>query len=174
MTFQRRLHSHSFDPPYIGGRLRSSVGFSYDEVNCRGNFDLYQVPCTGGEPVALTSPPRHELSPEVSADGPSIAFASNWLGSMDLFRMPTAGGDAELVRIEGPRSRGSSGRIRVTMVGELDRPTAAQQYVESSDGKGYAPRGEPIFYYPLEPGVPRDAFLVAVGSAEFHFPVCQL
>ena len=124
--------------------------------------------------MALTSTPRHELSPEVSADGPSIAFASNWLGSMDLFRMPAAGGDAEPVRIEGLQSRGSSGRIRVTMVDELDRPTAAQQYVESSDGKGYAPRGEPIFYNPLEPGDPRDAFLVAVGSAEFHFPVGQL
>ena len=73
---------------------------------------------------------------------------------MDLFRIPAAGGDTEPVRIEGLQSRGSSGRIRVTVVDELDRPTAAQLYVETSDGKGYAPRGEPILYYPLEPGDP--------------------
>ena len=60
------------------------------------------------------------------------------------------------------------------MVDEMDRPTAARLYVEASDGKGYAPRGEPIFYYPLEPGGKRDALSVAVGSAEFDVPTGRL
>ena len=34
-------------------------------------------------------------------------------------------------------------------------------------GKGCAPGGEPIFYYPLEPEGQRDACFVAVGTAEF-------
>ena len=144
--------------------------YSADVINGRGNFELYRVPSRGGEPVALTSTPRHELSPEVSADGTRIAFSSNKLGNMDVFTMPVAGGEAQHVRIEGLQFRGPSGRIRVTVVDETDRPTAARLYVEASDGKGYAPRGEPIFYYPLEPGGRRDAFFVAVGTAEFEVP----
>ena len=148
--------------------------YSADVINGRGNFELYRVPSSGGDPVALTTTPRHELSPEVSADGAKIAFASNKLGNMDLFTMPVAGGDAEHVQIEGLQFRGHSGRIRVTVVDEMDRPTAARLYIEAADGKGYAPRGEPIFYYPLEPGGKRDAFFVAVGSAEFDVPAGPL
>ena len=84
--------------------------------------------------------------------------------------MPVSGGDAEHLRIEGLQFRGHSGRIRVTVVDEMDRPTAVRLYVEASDGKGYAPRGEPIFYYPLEPGGMRDAFFVAVGSGRVRCP----
>ena len=148
--------------------------YSADVINGRGNFELYRVPSLGGEPVALTATPRHELSPEVSADGTMIAFSSNKLGNMDVFTMPVAGGEAQHVRIEGLQFRSRSGRIRVTVVDQMDRPAAARLYVEASDGKGYAPRGEPIFYYPLEPGGRRDAFFVAVGTAEFDVPAGPL
>lgn len=148
--------------------------YSADVINGRGNFELYRVPSRGGEPVALTATPRHEFSPEVSADGTRIAFSSNKLGNMDVFTMPVSGGEAQHVRIEGLQFRRPSGRIRVTVVDEMDRPTAARLYVEASDGKGYAPQGEPIFYYPLEPGGRRDAFFVAVGSAEFEVPAGPL
>jgi hypothetical protein len=148
--------------------------YSADVINGRGNFELYRVPPHGGEPVALTATPRHELSPEVSADGTRIAFSSNKLGNMDVFTMPVAGGEAQHVRIEGLQFRGVSGRVRVTVVDEMDRPAAARLYVEASDGKGYAPRGEPIFYYPLDPGGRRDAFFVAVGTAEFEVPAGPL
>ncbi len=144
--------------------------FSADVINGRGNFELYRVPGQGGEPEALTSTARHELSPEVSRDGARIAFASNLLGNIDLFTMPAGGGEAEHVNIEGLKFRRPSGRVRVTVVDELGQTTAARLYVEASDGKGYAPRGEPIFYYPLEPGGDRDAFFVAVGEAEFDVP----
>ena len=148
--------------------------FSADVINGRGNFELYRVDSHGGEPVALTSTPRHELSPEVSANGTRIAFSSNKLGNMDLFTMPVEGGDVQHVEIEGLQFRGRSGTVRLTVVDELDHPTAARLYVEASDGKGYAPRGEPIFYYPLEPGSSRDAFFVAVGTSDFDVPAGSL
>ena len=166
--------SQSIDPPCKGGRSRSSVGFSCDIVNGCGNFELYRVFSRGGEPVALTTTPRHELSPVVSTDGTRIAFVSNNLGNMDLFTMPVAGGDAEHLQVEGLQFRGRSGKVRLTMVDEMDRPTAARLYVEAADSKNYAPRGEPIFYYPLEPGGKRDALSVAVGSAEFDVPAGRL
>ena len=88
--------------------------------------------------------------------------------------MPVAGGDAKHLRIGELQLRSRSGTIRVTVVDEMGRPTAARLYVEASDGKVYAPRGAPIFYYPLEPGGKRDAFFVAVGSAEFDVPAGPL
>ena len=144
--------------------------YSADEINGRGNFELYRVSGRGGEPAALTSTPRHELSPDVSPDGSRIAFSSNKLGNMDVFTMPVNGGEARHVRIEALKFREPSGAVRVNVVDELGKPTAVRLYVEASDGKGYAPTGEPIFYYPLEPGGRRDAFFVAVGEAEFDVP----
>ena len=157
----------------LGGASALPAGgviYSADIVNGRGNFELYRVPSSGGESEAVTETPRHEIAPDVSPDGSRIAFASNRLGNMDLFTMPVQGGEAKHVRIQGLRFRQPSGAVRVKLVDELGEPTAVRLYVESSDGKGYAPRGEPIFYYPLEPDGKRDAFFVAVGEAEFEVP----
>ena len=148
--------------------------YSADVINGRGNFELYRVLGDGGEPAALTSTPRHELAPEVSPDGSRIAFASNQLGNIDLFTLPVDGGDARHVVIDSLKFRGPSGRVRVRVVDELGELTAARLYVQASDAKGYAPRGEPIFYYPLEPGGRREAFFVAVGEAEFDVPAGDL
>ncbi len=152
--------------------------FSADVINGRGNFELYRVPKNGGEPVALTTTPRHELGPDVSPDGSRIAFASNQLGNIDLFTLPIEGGDARHVVIDNLKFRSPSGRVRVKVLDEFGKPTAARLYVEASDGKGYAPRGEPIFYFPLgvaQPAAPggvarRDAFFVTLGDAEFEVP----
>ncbi len=144
--------------------------FSADVINGAGNFELYRVTSEGGEPEALTNTPRHELAPEVSPDGSRIAFASNRFGNIDLFTMPIGGGNPTHVRIDSLDFRKPSGKVRVKLVDEMGKPTAARLYIEASDGKGYAPRGEPIFYYPLDPGGKRDAFFVAVGDAEFDVP----
>ena len=151
----------------------SSV-FSADVINGRGNFELYRVPEAGGTPEPLTETPRHELSPEVSRDGARIAFSSNVLGNLDLFTMPSDGGEAKHVRIDGLTFREPSGHVSVTVVDEMGTPTAARLYVEASDGKGYAPRGEPIFYFPLTPNGKRDGFFVAVGETKFAVPAGRL
>ena len=154
--------------------LPDGAVFSADIINGAGNFELYRVGRTGQEPVSLTKSPRHELSPEVSPDGKTIAFASNVLGNIDVFTMPVEGGERRHARIDSLEFRQPAGRLRLKVVDELGQPTAARLYVEASDGKGYAPRGEPIFYYPLEPGRQRDAFFVAVGEAEFAVPAGRL
>ena len=156
--------------------------FSADVINGQGNYELYRVPKNGGEPSALTNTPRHELGPEVSPEGSRLAFASNRLGNLDVFTMPVEGGDASHVVIEGLKFRSASGRVRVSVRDELGKPTAARLYVEASDGKGYAPRGEPIFYFPLESSRPpsaqgasrRDAFFVTLGDSEFEVPAGTL
>lgn len=144
--------------------------YSADIINGRGNFELYRVSGNGTEPEVITDTPRHELSPEVSPDGSRIAYASNKLGNMDVFTMPASGGEPTHVQIEALKFREPAGAVRVTVLDEFDQPTAVRLYVEASDGKGYAPRGEPIFYYSLEPSGGRDAFFVALGTSEFPVP----
>ena len=164
----------------LGGVSATEDGgaiYSADVINGPGNYELYRVPADGGGPLALTTTPRHELAPDVSPDGSRIAFASNILGNIDLFTMPSGGGDAQHVVIDGLKFRNRSGRVRVKVLDELGKPTAARLYVQASDGKGYAPRGEPIFYYPLEPiddPRRRDAFFVVMGEAEFDVPAGTL
>lgn len=182
LPLTRYLPEHIVVLDGIGALPGGGAVYSADVINGRGNFELYRVPQNGGEPVALTSTPRHELAPDVSADGSRIAFASNQLGNIDLFTLPIGGGDARHVVIEGLSFRAASGRVRVTVLDELGKPTAARLYVEASDGKGYAPRGEPIFYFPL--GMPgstdaggaprRDAFFVTLGDSEFELPAGSL
>ena len=182
LPLTRYLPEHIVSLDGIGALPDGGAVFSADVINGRGNFELYRVPRNGGEPVALTSTPRHELGPDVSPDGSRIAFASNQLGNIDLFTLPVEGGDARHVVIDRLSFRAPSGRIRVKVLDELGEPTAARLYVEASDGRGYAPRGEPIFYFPI--GMPgsldaggaprRDAFFVTLGDAEFDLPAGKL
>ena len=182
LPLTRYLPEHIVSLDGIGALPDGGAVFAADVINGRGNFELYRAPQNGGEPVALTSTPRHELAPDVSPDGSRIAFASNQLGNIDLFTLPIEGGDARHVVIDGLKFRAQSGRVRVKVLDEFGSPTAARLYVEASDGKGYAPRGEPIFYFPL--GMPgsteaggaprRDAFFVTLGDAEFDLPAGSL
>ena len=65
----------------------ASVVFSY-----RG--DLWKVPTAGGTAVPLTVHAAYEYAPVWSADGSTIAFASDRYGNFDVFVMPSAGGEA--------------------------------------------------------------------------------
>ncbi len=146
------------------------IVYSADLINGAGNFELYRIPADGGEPAALTETPRHELTPAASPDGKSIAFSSNQFGNIDLFVMPADGGGARHVAIDKLKFRGAAGNVRVKVVDEKGDPTPVRFYVEASDGKGYAPRGEPLFYYPHTPGPQRDAFFIGSGEDEFALP----
>src|SRR4029077_1707606 len=70
----------------------SGAVYSAVIVNGKGDRELYRVPRTGGNPVAITNTPRDEFSPAVSPDGKTIAHVSNQLGNLDLFLMPARGG----------------------------------------------------------------------------------
>ena len=56
--------------------------------------DLYKVSAQGGTAVQLTTQESYECSPVWSADGKTIAFASDRHGNLDIFVMPAEGGSA--------------------------------------------------------------------------------
>lgn len=55
--------------------------------------DIFTVPASGGEAIALTSNPDHDYMPVWSHSGNYIAFASNRYGNMDVFVVPAKGGE---------------------------------------------------------------------------------
>lgn len=63
----------------------STIAFSY-------KGDIYTVPTTGGKASVLTTNPAYDSQPVWSPNGKSIAFASDRMGSMDVFLIPKEGG----------------------------------------------------------------------------------
>ena len=68
-----------------------------------GNSDVYVVNLEGGPPVRLTTEPGIDALAEWSADGRWIYFSSDRSGSpqMQIWKVPSAGGDAVQVTHEG-------------------------------------------------------------------------
>ena len=130
------------------------------------------MPRKGGPWEAITDTVRDEFSPAVSPDGKLIAHASNHLGNLDLFTMPIGGGEKKHVRITGLKFREPAGKVRAKVLDELGKPV--RLHVEASDGKAYGPRGEEIFYYPLETRGRREGFFVASGDDTFVAPAGTL
>ena len=63
-----------------------------------GNWDLWTVATTGGEPVRVTHTPESEGQPAWSPDGSEVAFVRRRAGGYsDVFAMPARGGAARLV-----------------------------------------------------------------------------
>lgn len=54
--------------------------------------DIYTVSATGGRAVQLTTNDAHDTHPVWSPDGKHIAFASDRMGSMDVYEMSSQGG----------------------------------------------------------------------------------
>ncbi|MEM7482446.1 MAG: S9 family peptidase [Acidobacteriota bacterium] len=64
----------------------------------RGRTDLWRVAIEdGAEPVQLTRHPASDYSPRWAPDGQSIFFLSSRSGSSQVWRLPTAGGEARPV-----------------------------------------------------------------------------
>ncbi|MCA9294936.1 MAG: PD40 domain-containing protein, partial [Phycisphaerales bacterium] len=55
--------------------------------------DIYRMPITGGDAVALTSGPAWDMQPRFSPDGESIAFTSDRGGGDNLWVMSSTGDD---------------------------------------------------------------------------------
>ena len=151
-----------------------SVIYSAVVVNGKGDYELYRASRSGGEPQPVTNTPRDEFAPAVSPDGRWIAHVSNHLGNIDLFLMPTSGGEKKHVRITGLEFRKPSGKVRVRVLDELGNPTRVRLYLRAADGKAYAPPGSQIFYYPLDPGPKREGFFIADGDDTFPVPAGRL
>ena len=63
----------------------TTIAFSY-------KGDLYTVPVDGGRAFQVTTNPAHDTQPVWSPDGQRIAFASDRLGSMDIYIVDKQGG----------------------------------------------------------------------------------
>src|SRR5258706_7642768 len=159
-----QLHSVSALPDGSGAVYSAVL------VNGKGDRELYRVPRTGGNPVVLTNTPRDEFSPAVSPDGKTIAHVSNHLGNLDVFLMPAGGGEKKHVQITGLKFRNPSARLRLKTFDERGQPSPVRLYLKASDGKHYAPKGSPIFYYQLDPDSQREGFFVTSGDDEIALP----
>jgi TolB protein len=164
LTDIAQLHSVSALPDGSGAVYSAVI------VNGKGDRELYRVPRTGGTPVALTNTPRDEFSPAVSPDGKTIAHVSNHLGNLDIFLMPVAGGEKRHLQISGLKFRNPSARLRVKTFDEQGQPSPVRLYLKASDGKHYAPKGSPIFYYPIDPNSQREGFFITSGDNEIALP----
>ncbi|MBI1898631.1 MAG: CehA/McbA family metallohydrolase [Acidobacteria bacterium] len=164
LTDIAQLHSLSALPNGAG------VIYSAVVVNGKGDRELYRVPRGGGTPTALTNTPRDEFSPAVSPDGTQIAHVSNHLGNIDIFTMASAGGEKRHVGIGELRFRRPSARLRLRSLDENGQPTPVRLYVRAADGKSYAPKGSPIFYFGLEPTGPREGFFLTNGDDTIVLP----
>jgi len=66
----------------------ASILFSY-------KGDIYKAPSAGGTAIPLTISESYEFAPVWSHDGKSIAFASDRYGRLNVYIMPSAGGEAK-------------------------------------------------------------------------------
>ena len=63
----------------------TQIAFSY-------KGDIYTVPVAGGRAMQITTNPAHDTRPVWSTDGKQLAFASDRLGSMDVYLVDKEGG----------------------------------------------------------------------------------
>ena len=86
-----------------GGGCWSPDGkyFVYGHQNELGRWDLNLIETDGGQPRRLVTHPADENVPCYSRDGRWLYFGSNRTGRYEVFRMPSAGGDAIQVTADG-------------------------------------------------------------------------
>ncbi len=101
----RLLHSCG---PYVTGTPRWSPDgrwIAFDSRSCApgadGNPDIYLISADGRQPVRLTTDPAEDVAPSWSRDGRWIYFSSNRGGSMQIWKMPAAGGPPVQVTEQG-------------------------------------------------------------------------
>jgi TolB protein len=109
-----------------------------------GSNDVMLIDAAGGNPQQSTADDGDEYAPSPSPDGGSFAFVSNRAGATVLYTASSGGGPFPSWRdvpVKTRRSRVTTGRARVRVLGPDGQPVAARIYVRASDGRSYAPDG---------------------------------
>ena len=94
--------------PYLTGTPRWSpdgrwIAFDSrsNDAGHEGNADIYVISAEGGQPRRLTSDPAEDVTPSWSRDGKWIYFGSTRSGGMQIWKVPTDGGQAAQVTEQG-------------------------------------------------------------------------
>ena len=61
---------------------------AYWQLDGQKKYDIYTIPASGGEPIAVTNDPAIDWNPVWSADGRYVYFSSSRSGRFNLWRIP--------------------------------------------------------------------------------------
>ena len=91
------IDSREAQPVTTGNRASESVNLTRDgrwlvfNSDRNGEWDIYKMPATGGEPIQLTTDSAGAYGPAWSPDGRQIVFHSMRAGNRDLYTMEADG-----------------------------------------------------------------------------------
>lgn len=128
----------------------TSIAFTY-------KGDIYTVPTAGGRATQITTNPAFDTEPVWSPDGQQLAFASDRMGSLDLFIVSREGGEPQCLTThsgaETPIAFSDAGHILFTAnvmptAEDIGFPSSQFQQVYQVSVKG----GRPVMFssMPLE------------------------
>jgi len=81
---------------------RGSIGIYWDNYEGSANFDLYEIPVSGGTPRRLTATDGNERYPCYGKDGKTVYFVAEKDKVANFWSMPAAGGAAaQLTKYKG-------------------------------------------------------------------------
>ena len=100
---------------------------------------LWWMPATGENPLALTYGDYDNINPRWSPDGRRIAFISNRDGNVQLWTVEVPGGDERPVVPHELHYRRPTGELRIAVLGADSKPVSARVSVTGPDGRAYAP-----------------------------------
>jgi TolB protein len=100
---------------------------------------LWVVPAGGGDAFPISYGAFDNVNPRWSADGSKIAFISNRGGNTSLWVQTIPGGEQTEVIASEKKYLKPMGRISLSVVDSLGKPTAARVFLTGADRLAYAP-----------------------------------
>src|SRR5262249_53109071 len=77
----------------VDARMFRQPAVSADKIAFVYAGDIWLVPKTGGAATRLSSPLGEESFPRFSPDGTKLAYSADYDGNIDVYVVPTAGGE---------------------------------------------------------------------------------